>query len=1011
MPYAALLLRPTEALRAKHPAFRRVLDNDICVHDASSRRYSATAAYVMQLASLNEAQEEEIARYRSAAAHWPAVIGSRPSFPDASDIRQLIESVPFAAYLDHLTHIQRGLRAKLAWIEQARRLSEDDCWLDMDELRRRGPRDADMKYLGFWANTSTEREGLWLLVRGCVPLYVAEPASDSAAPTTTLSTLVKLLPSRSVPDTVADQALSSKSTYVPVRPVVEQPTAWNTFFTHARHLGWRPDPVLEHHVVEVPGFEHGWIQTPPVPVKQSSRNWERWILSVYEPAPKQTAPCFFHVSKGRAKSEMELDEDDYFSMYDDENTRLYLLPEKPTYHGLVEPEVFGYPLPRLPHFFPDHPSSSALHELHAKTMGRWVYSRANPGELHAGLVQLRPAPALPTRRPSAVEDDRVTLNDGLYEGSDWNAMPDWHAIGYGRRPTTTPVPQVAAGPTPAEAPQAARAPSPMQVDSRSEARRSLGPNDRDHLSDVTRDFNDWQIAFPMGRWEHEPGRTSRLKPEPRGRFAHYVRIAPRSSLSWRELLRGLTRAACFREVEIDYAFRAEVDGRDVFGVTLPDFRMAESFVATLHRQGVDGIDVDARVLTASEYSSLAAQAIRADSWERPPAPRDAWRRGLGNRSSSRWPRRESPRRYRARSPARADWRRRSPSPRAWRRSSSPRAGPSRARERRSVSPPRRTVSPQRRSVSPSHRGESLPRRPATSTASSSWVHAGSSSWEQLEASSAVPPAATLSTPTSSSRAGPSAAAAAASPPAVPSLPPPWPLPVLPLPYQYEAFARMLASWPSSDMRSVAQAALVAQPPPGSAWAVPPPAPMDVDPPALPPPVLPPMGSFFGLPLQALLSGLTLPPPSTPAAPSLPSPLTVSALPAAAASPASLPAPAPAPAPAPSAASPASAGPSLLSRLSDEAPSPVASSHRSLLDRVERPPLSSRLSDGPGVPDLEDRISDSSDVPRGRKRGGRQVRERWARAKARDGNFDPLFPDGFFPRRRTPSPGAGGAGVV
>ncbi|KAI3998340.1 hypothetical protein K525DRAFT_245621, partial [Schizophyllum commune Loenen D] len=687
-----------------------------------------------------------------------------------------------------------------------------------------------------------------------------------------------------------------------VQHQLEPPTPWNTFFTHARHLGWRPDPVLEHHVVEVPGFEHGWIQTPPIPVKQSSRNWERWILTSYEPAPKQTAPCFFHVSKERAKSELALEEDEYFNMYDDENTRLYLLPEKPTYLGLVEPEVFGCPLPRLPHFFPDHPSSVTLNELHAKTMGRWVYPRANPGELHAGLVQLRPAPALPPRRPQYVEDDRVTLNDGAYEDSDWDRMPNWHAIGYAPQDRVAQAPAAAEEPSPASAPLAARAPSPMRVDPPTPAPPSRGPNDRDSYEDITRDFHDWQTAFPWGRWEYEPGRTSRLKPEPRGRFAHYVRVAARSSLSWREFLRGLTRAACYREVEIDHVFRAEVDGRDVYGITLPDFRLAETFVTTLHRQGVDGVDVDARVLTASEYSSLAAQAVRADRWERPPAPRDSWYRGAGGRNSSYRSRRDSPvRRYRARSPVHADRRRRSPSPRTWRRSLSPRAGPSRPRGRRASTSPRRRGSPPRPTTEPA--------------ASASWDQVESSSWER-----------------------------------------------------YEALSRMLASWPSSDVRGGAQAALGAQPPQVATWLPPAPGPMDVDPPSMPPAAPPAMGSLFGLPLQALLGGLSLPlsaPPAQPVAAPPPVALAApSAVPLAAAS-------SPAPASTPPSSAPASVAPSLLSRMSDEAPPSAAQSSRSLLDRVERPSLSSRLSDGPGVPDLEDRLSEPSDERRGRKRGGRQ----------------------------------------
>ncbi|KAL1743633.1 hypothetical protein HDZ31DRAFT_64882 [Schizophyllum fasciatum] len=386
VPYAAFVLRSTPDLRANHPAYRRVMDDGVLVYNSPLQRYSITAVFATQLLALNGTVTEEIHRVRPFAHHWPSLADSCPSFPSDSDIRRLITPAPFAAYLDLLTHVQRGLRAKSAWAQAAGRLHLDQGFPTVDELRKCGPPDADPRYLGVWINTAPELEGLWLLIRGRVPVYVAEQSTSDDEVSVSLTALIHLLPTRSISELVADRAILQRSSEVPSRAPVEQPTPFNSFLTHPAALGWRSQPSMEHHVIDDPGYPYGWIQAPPVPPARSSRKWQVWAESFYF-SDLATIPCFMSMSLARAKDLVE----DPVVLYDEENSRKYFLASRPEHYGLVDVEIFGLPLPRWRHFIPEHPTDVDLDKLKPAKAGRWVYTAANPGQHHAGRVQTRPA--------------------------------------------------------------------------------------------------------------------------------------------------------------------------------------------------------------------------------------------------------------------------------------------------------------------------------------------------------------------------------------------------------------------------------------------------------------------------------------------------------------------------------------------------------------------------------------------------------------------------------------------
>ncbi|KAL1758360.1 hypothetical protein FB107DRAFT_271977 [Schizophyllum commune] len=990
IPYAAFVLRATDALRANHPAYRRALDPSIVVLSAGVNSHSTTAAFVVALQGMNDSLHAEMSQLLPAAREqWSALADSQPSFPADADIRQLVKPAPFAAYVDHFTHVQRGLRAKLAWTEAVKRLSEDQGMPSMEELRKRGAPLADMRFLGVWVNTTPEHAGLWLLLKGRVPIYVAEQVKELKEPIPPSHILLHSLPSRSLGAEVADRALRSRSSYLPPRYPVEQPTTMNAYLTHAGCLGWRPTPQMERHVVDVDGFPHGWIQAPPIPNAKTERSWDVWAQSFYYDG-EDRVPCFLKVSRERATEMVE----DSFCLYDEEDTRLYFIDGRPEYHGLVDFEVFGMPIPRYRHFYPSHPDDNDLALFSCRPAGRWGYASANLAQRHGGRVQVRPnAPST----SSASRLSSMRSKESAVPAPSAARSTAAASVPPAARPAAASVPPAARPAALPMVPSAARersqAATPMDVDPPA---RPLSPPVSEEA--VLRSFTDWQLEFPPHRFTHEPRPRSRLQPQQRGRFAYHVRVAPRHELSWARVLRALVNTPAYRAYEFDFAFRALEGSRSVFGFTLPDEQLARSFVATLHRQGLAFTSIDARVLSLAKFSSLAAVGMHNDRWERPPYNRQAWSRASdqwtsparrGRAPASRWTSSRDPPRW-VPSPSRlvtapslplaleAYTLSASPVARA---SSSlpfaaapyPYASSLDAFPEASFALPGASVAftaPDARcmvagaidsfQVACLHCGVQVRgtvalslslvvRRPLTQPLSFA-VHGAAFAAIppalarlQLRVLPFVPTASALPglgpRPASLARwrryrgptgsdpqcprppilaadpatAGPSRLEPPVAASARPSrAPPTWPLAQSPTAYQRAVFESILSAWPSADPLAVAQAALSARP----ADDDPVDEPMDVDP--VPAATVGASASSSGVPgsLQSRLSDA--PPGIVP---------------------------------------------------DDRSPTPPPLGARSLLDRVERPPLSTRISDGVPVPDLDERLTEEGEIPRGRQRGG------------------------------------------
>ncbi|TRM56333.1 hypothetical protein BD626DRAFT_575794 [Schizophyllum amplum] len=188
-PHLAFVRRTSPDLAGRYPSYRVVFHSGNTEVEASANQCCATSAFVDALLTENAEHETVMLRLADVTGQaWPDVATHRPSYPSESDIRMLRSLASMDDYVDLVTHVQRGLRVKLAWIELARLLQEDGRRLPVQELRWRGPLDANMSFLGVWINTAPLDEGLWLYIRGRVPAFVAAPsrtpssAQDAVSP-------------------------------------------------------------------------------------------------------------------------------------------------------------------------------------------------------------------------------------------------------------------------------------------------------------------------------------------------------------------------------------------------------------------------------------------------------------------------------------------------------------------------------------------------------------------------------------------------------------------------------------------------------------------------------------------------------------------------------------------------------------------------------------------------------------------------------------------------------------
>ncbi|KAL1749944.1 hypothetical protein FB107DRAFT_280128 [Schizophyllum commune] len=567
-PYLAFMRRPGPDAASKFACYLPVLEQGTCLFQAATGKYCAEPAFLAALRDENAARESEILRLRPLTASWLSVHRSRPNYPTPDDLGRLAQPSTAAQYIDLVTHVQRGLRCKLAWVTMAQLLADDHGKLSLDELRKRGPPDARVEFLGAWINTASEHDAWWLIIRGRVPAYVAsgtqeenaQEASDRAA-------IVRALPTRAIHPAVANRGLVATSGYI--APTPDVPLYATPDFASAKMQGWRQVPVLRHHVVDVPGFEHGWVQSPPVPPASTTRSRQYFMLG----EDWEGNPCFLLRSKDKASSASSSN----VAAYDVEGGRKYWLKHVTPMHGLVDTHKFGFPLPRLPHYYTAIIDSVDASDYKSMQSARWVYLEANPGERFAGQVALRPA------RAPELDEETLSLDedDDLY-GEEWEGLPGVPSRAAIRSSDTPTVPT----------PAMPRVASPMVVD-------PAPPYETiEEINEAQREFEQWQTRFPVDSWRHEHyPKPSRLAPRPRGRFAHYVRIRPEGDMSWAEVLRRLRDDVGLRDIEIDHIFQARIDHHNVFGVIVPASVLAENLVREINTHGLHHEAASARVLT------------------------------------------------------------------------------------------------------------------------------------------------------------------------------------------------------------------------------------------------------------------------------------------------------------------------------------------------------------------------------------------------------------------------------
>ncbi|KAL1684908.1 hypothetical protein GGG16DRAFT_119360 [Schizophyllum commune] len=1021
-PYLAFVRRSRTPTTQHLASYRTLFEGGASVYEPRSGAYRASASFVQDLREENSSYEADIVRLRPSTVTWIDFYSARPLFPSPSDISRLSDVMSPDAYIDHATRVQRGLRLKLAYATMAKLVAEDHGRPPVKDLRSRGQPDANMEFLGVWINTAPEWEGLWLLIRGRVPVYVASiVAGSNSADTKALTDLVSGLPERTVPRAIADAAAPLRSDTIPPRPEVPEYSTPDLAPPHVQ--GWMEQPALAHHVLDHPDYPFGWVQSPPVPRARTSSNRDNFILS----SDWKGDPCFIHMSDARAQSHSVAN---YIFLYDLENRRRYYLRVYPQVHGLVEPEIFGYPIPRLPHYVCAHTNSTDRGDYKLVPAGRWGYKTANPGDQYVGRVPLRPALGAPvhTVNPRLLDEETISLGD---EDCDDDTFAEDYAMFMGGRPPTAAAAPNQAGSSSATlvsgalasdstfvagvAAPARRPPSPipMEVDTPSAARAAPGaapaPSSVE-LGDAMRAFVAWQMAFPEGSWrrEHHP-RPSRLAPADRGRFAYHARISLGRNSSWSTFLTAFTQDERLRGIEVDHVFRASVNDSTAIGVIVPAAVLREQLVSMINRYGLNGQVAHAETLSPAQYSSLAAQADANSYWSRPPTEYPRWRSERRQRSpyshasSSRRP---SPsRRSRRSSPPRSA-RYPAPSP-PLTLAASTLACP--APPLTVPTPPLPVSSPPLALFAPLYAVTTsalgVPTKPlsvpslavtfatsplpltlarATLTADHAARYMGRAkvASASFSATLGLPNARRLGMGIGRTRRlgwklimraalAPAPAEGTARSdlvsPALPALPlasvvpspvvasssgagsamdafPGWPLPGLPSILQYAAYLTYRSSFPGLDPLVLAQIALTG-PVPASLSA---PSPLGGD------------ASVGALAGHAVDAAMALQPPG--------------------AGPSSVPAVSP---------------PSLLSRLAPP----------SLLDRLTDPP--------PPAPSLGDRLSDPTgdeeqENRRRNHRGGRRVRERVGKGKARDKEYDPRYPGGFS--RRPPSPGAGGTGA-
>ncbi|TRM65134.1 hypothetical protein BD626DRAFT_567069 [Schizophyllum amplum] len=961
LPYLAFLLRPCTDL-VDHVAYR----NPLCARDLTSAGatgdYGATESFVNALQAMNGVLDKEMRELLPHVEEWPELARCCPQAPAYDTIQGLLLLRAPALHIDRVTHVQRQIRAKLAWLEMARLIHQDHGRLSVDELRRYGPLDASMKYLGVWINTAPEHEGLWLFIRGRVPVYIVSPGPRQDDTTAAFHDFVRALPPRAIPPLWADCATVRRAQHVPARLYPRPFTIGGSFWSSARNLGWRENPVMDHHVYDVPGFPHGWVHAPIIPNAKTSRSRDCFCQMTNWNGDN----CFLRMNEKKAKKEIPK----HVCLYDEENGRLYVIERPlPTFHGVVEAEKFGLPIPRWPHYYTQHVMSDDERDFQHIPCGRWGYFDANPGQSNAGQVQIRPlapAPAIPTDAMARRSDPYEEVD---YDEDDWAGLPNAPvtvhppvSIAPAAAGSTTPaapsaptpasgVPSVAdpattsasatvqsaqptatdirmRSPTPVDAPRETTVGDDMEVDSPS-ARSTAA-----YLEEITRRFTAWQATFPPERHSHEPRvRPSRLAPQDRGRSAYYVRATFTGRMSFVDFLRHFEQAAHLRNVEVDAVIHSMDGPNSAYGIIVPDQQLADSLASFLQRRGLGSRPIRASSITAASYTALAATGA---SIPFPPSPVGLTTPAVSLSSKTL-----------AFAPSSVSFASFTPTQKI--------AGllpPALAKSKAPITAASSSVS---------SRGPVIAHAERVSIASvpeASVRHARvddalfAVGRRQLYRSgsffaSALTETVRITEPVArvvvlhSAPASVPASALTGVPAPPPVMLPAWPLAGMPHDFHYGVFCRMLASWPAADHTQLAQVALTV-------------------------PMIAP-----GAPVPLL--------PQTPGAgPSTPSTAT---------------------------ANTGGTAPSLLARIGPAS-------------------LASRLTDGPGAPALIDRLSDAqgsphppspdvsddeddsdgaaSPVPRRRRRGGKRVRNRIKKGRARDGDFDPYFPPGG-------PPGAGGAG--
>lgn len=119
-------------------------------------------AFLLQLTTRNIELEATMSSYAEVANVVPAYWEDRPLQPTENDVKELQGVLHFAAAVDSVAAVQRGLKLKSAWVKamkavlKARKGAVYTGWLPQIPL-------ASQEFVGVWINGAKEEEATWLL--------------------------------------------------------------------------------------------------------------------------------------------------------------------------------------------------------------------------------------------------------------------------------------------------------------------------------------------------------------------------------------------------------------------------------------------------------------------------------------------------------------------------------------------------------------------------------------------------------------------------------------------------------------------------------------------------------------------------------------------------------------------------------------------------------------------------------------------------------------------------------